>query len=129
MTRHPSSLWRNADFLRLWAGQTVSLCGSQITMLALPVLAALVLGATPAQMSLLVAAATAPDLLIGLIAGVWVDRLPRRPLLIAADLGRAVLLLLIPLAVAAGLLRLWLLVALACALGLLTTLCGIAALS
>ena len=80
-------------------------------------------------MSLLVAAATLPDLLIGLIAGVWVDRLRRRPLLIAADLGRAVLLLLIPLAAAAGLLRLWLLVALAFALGLLTTLCGIAALS
>ena len=126
MARQRGSLWRNADFLRLWAGQTASLFGSQITTLALPILAALVLDATPTQMSLLVAAATLPDLLIGLVAGVWVDRLRRRPLLIAADLGRAALLLLIPLAAAAGLLRLWILVPLAFALGLLTTIFGIA---
>ena len=126
MARQRGGLWRNADFLRLWAGQSASLFGSQITTLALPILAALTLGATPAQMSLLVAAATLPDLLIGLIAGVWVDRLRRRPLLIAADLGRAALLLLIPLAAAVGLLRLWMLVPLAFAIGLLTTIFRIA---
>ncbi len=121
-----SSLWRNTDFLKLWAGQTVSLFGSQITVLALPLLAALTLDATPAQMSLLVAAGAAPDLLVGLIAGVWVDRLRRRPLLIGADLGRAALLLSIPLAALVGALRLWLLVAVAFGLGLLTTIFGIA---
>ena len=120
------SLRRNADFLNLWAGQTASLFGSQITTLALPLLAALTLGATPAQMSLLTAAGTAPDLLVGLVAGVWVDRLRRRPLLIAADLGRAALLLVIPLAALAGALSIGLLVAIAFGLGLLTTLFGIA---
>lgn len=118
--------WRNTDFLALWAGQTVSLFGSQITLLALPLLAALTLGATPTQMSLLVAAGATPDLLVSLVAGVWVDRLRRRPLLIAADLGRAALLLLIPLATLTGRLHLWLLVAVAFCLGLLTTIFGVA---
>jgi predicted MFS family arabinose efflux permease len=77
-------------------------------------------------MSLLTAAGTAPDLLLGLVAGVWVDRLRRRPLLIAADLGRAALLLVIPLAALAGVLSIALLVAVAFGLGLLTTLFGIA---
>ncbi|MGH2587340.1 MAG: MFS transporter [Dehalococcoidia bacterium] len=95
-----SGLWRNPDFLRLWAGQTVSLFGSQVTILALPLTATLVLDATPVQMGLLGATGTLPFLLIGLFAGVWVDRLRRRPVLIAADLGRAVLLGSIPLAAA-----------------------------
>ena len=89
-------LWRHPDFLRLWAGQTVSLLGSQITLVALPLVAILTLGASPFQVGLLAAAGNLPTLLFGLIAGVWVDRLRRRPLLIAADLGRATLLLGIP---------------------------------
>lgn len=120
------ALARNGNFLKLWAGETVSLFGSQVTVLAIPLLAALTLGATPVQMSLLLAAGTAPDLLIGLFAGVWVDRLRRRPLLIAADVGRAVLLLLIPLAALLNSLHLWLLVAVAFGNGLLTTIFGIA---
>ena len=100
-----SRLWRQPNFLKLWAGSTVSLFGSQITFLALPFTAVLVLHATVAQMGLLVLAETLPALLVGLFAGVWVDRLRRRPVLIAADIGRAILLGSIPGAALLGLLR------------------------
>jgi len=90
-------LWRHADFLKLWAGQSVSQFGSQITVLALPLTAALTLHASAANMGFLAAASTAPFLLFGLFAGVWVDRLRRRPILMIADVARFVLLLLIPL--------------------------------
>jgi MFS family permease len=99
-------LWRNRDFVKLWVGQTVSELGSGITSQALPFTALLVLSATPAQMGLLAAVAQLPMLLFSLLAGVWVDRLRRRPLLIAADLGRALLLASIPLAWVLGILRL-----------------------
>lgn len=98
-------LWHQADFLKLWIGQTVSLFGSQIGSAALRFTAILMLGATPVQLGLLTAAGMLPTLLIGLLAGVWVDRLRRRPLLIAADLGRAVLLQSIPMAYGFGVLR------------------------
>lgn len=98
----PRGLWRHGDFLRLWAGQTVSQLGSTVTREALPLTAILALGATPLQMGLLGAAGSAPLLLFGLFAGVWVDRLRRRPLMIAVDLGRALVLLSVPLAWFAG---------------------------
>jgi MFS family permease len=85
-------------FGMLWAGQTVSLFGSQITALALPLTAVLALRAGPAQMGFLMACASAPWLLVGLVAGAWTDRLPRRRVLIATDVGRALLLATIPLA-------------------------------
>ncbi len=91
-----TSLWRNADFLKLWAGQTVSQFGSQVTVVALPLTAALTLHASAAQMGFLAASGTAPFLLIGLFAGVWVDQMRRRPILIATDIGRFALLLVIP---------------------------------
>ncbi len=91
----PESLWRHSDFLKLWAAQTVSVFGSQFTALAIPVVAALLLGAAPAQMGLLTAISTAPFLLFAL-AGVWVDRWPRRRVLIGADVGRAAVLLAVP---------------------------------
>ena len=78
--------------------------GSQVSTLALPLIAALMLGATPWQMGLLSAAGAAPVLVVGLFAGVWVDRLRRRPVMIVADVARAVLLLVIPLASALGVL-------------------------
>jgi len=93
-----TGLWRHPDFLKLWVGQTISLCGSQVTYLALPLTAALALHATPAQMGFLTAAEYAPGLLVSLFAGVWADRVRRRPLLIGADVGRALLLALIPVA-------------------------------
>lgn len=91
-------LWQHADFLRLWLGQSVSQFGSQIGGMALELTAILVLGATPIQLGILSAARSAPVLAVGLLAGVWVDRVRRRPLLIAADLGRALLLASIPTA-------------------------------
>jgi MFS family permease len=98
-------LWRHADFRRLWAAQSASLFGSEITTLALPLIAVLALDATPVQMGLLAAAGTAPFLLCSLPVGVWVDRRPRRPVLIAADIARAGLLLSIPLMAWFGTLR------------------------
>jgi MFS family permease len=99
------SLWRHADFLKLWTGQTVSELGSVVTRTAVPLLALLVLGAGPTEMALLVVAGSLAILLVGFFAGAWVDRLRRRPLLIATDLIRSLLLLSIPIAYAAGALR------------------------
>jgi MFS family permease len=96
------SLWRHADFLKLWAGQTVSELGSVVTRTAVPLVALLVLGAGPLQMAFLVVSASLAVLLVGLFAGAWVDRLRRRPLLIWTDAIRAFLLLSIPLAYLAG---------------------------
>src|ERR1700720_3911120 len=91
-----SGLWRHAEFVKLWAGQTISRFGSEISQLAIPLTAALVLNASPSQMGLLGAFEFAPFLLLSLFAGAWVDRLPQRPILILADLGRTVLLGSIP---------------------------------
>src|SRR6266849_7139901 len=95
-------LWEQADFLKLWTAQTISVFGDHFSGLAIPLIAVLTLGATPGQMGILTAVTRAPFLLIGLFAGVWVDRLPRRPVLITGDLGRAVVLLSIPLAAILG---------------------------
>src|SRR5262245_2865875 len=100
----PATLWRHRDFMKLWIGETISLFGSQFTFLALPLIATLTLRATPVEMGILSAVETAPFLLIGLFAGVWVDRRRKRPLLIAGDIGRALLLATIPLAAIAGVL-------------------------
>ncbi len=105
MQKHFSGLWRNPDFLKLWVGETISLLGSQVTLLAIPLVAAMTLEATPLQMGTLGTVQYIPWLLVGLFAGVWVDRLRRRPVMIAADLGRTVLLGLIPLAAVAGILQ------------------------
>jgi MFS family permease len=97
LTRRLGGLWRHPDFRRLWAAQTVSHLGTQVSLLALPLLAALSLDATPFQMGVLAAVGTLPFLLVGLFVGVWVDRLPRRPIMMFADLGRAAILLVIPI--------------------------------
>ena len=104
---------RDGDFARLWAAQSTSAVGSQFTAVALPLLAALSLGASPMAFGVLAAAAGLPHLLFGLLAGAWVDRLRRRPVMIAADIARAVLLATIPVAAALGALRIELLVAVA----------------
>jgi MFS family permease len=100
----PAGLLAHQGFLRLWAAQTVSLVGSEVTLVALPLTAAVFLNASPWDMGLLAAAGKAPFLLVGLLAGVWVDRLPHRAVLVAADLGRAALLGSIPVAAALGVL-------------------------
>src|SRR5829696_1150470 len=91
-------LWRHTDFMKLWIGQTVSAFGSHITGSGLPLAAVLVLNATPAQMGLLSALGGAPVLVVSLLAGVWIDRLRRRPVLIVTDIGRALILITIPMA-------------------------------
>jgi MFS family permease len=95
-------LSQNRDFMRLWAGETISLFGSQITYIAIPLTAAVVLHAEPWQMGILQAAGFAPFLLLTLFAGVWVDRKRRRPILVLSNAGRAVLLALIPLSALFG---------------------------
>jgi MFS family permease len=99
------SLWRHADFLKLWTGQTISELGSVVTRTAVPLVALLVLGAGPTEMALLVVAGSLAILLVGFVAGAWVDRLRRRPLLIGTDAIRSLLLLSIPIAYATGALR------------------------
>ena len=93
--------------MKLWVGQTVSLFGSALSRLAIPLIAALMLDATAADMGILAAVGTAPDLLIGLFAGVWVDRFKRRNIMIGGDIGRALLQLTIPLAALMGLLTMF----------------------
>jgi len=110
-------LWRHPDFLKLWGGQTVSLFGSGITMLALPTLAILVLNATPFQMGILGALGRLAFPVLGLFAGVWVDRLFRRPVMIVCDLVRAMALAAVPAAFVLHGLSLWLLYAVAIATG------------
>lgn len=96
------TLWRHREFLKLWTAQTISVFGDNFTGLALPIIAAISLQATPGQMGILTAVERAPFLLLGLFAGVWVDRMRRRPILIAGDIGRGLVLLSIPAAAFAG---------------------------
>jgi MFS family permease len=88
--RHPSRPWlvlaRYRDFRWLFAGDSVSLLGSSVTTVALPLTAVVYLHASPAQMGVLGAVALLPHLVLGLPAGVWVDRVPYRRVLVAADL-------------------------------------------
>jgi MFS family permease len=114
------SLFFHRDFRLLWLGDTVSQFGSLITNTAAPLLAALVLAATPFEMGVLNAADTAAFLLVGLPAGAWVDRMRRRPLMLASDLGRAVLLASIPVAWWMGVLTLAQLIVVGLVVGVLT---------
>ena len=113
-------LWRHTDFLRLWGAATVSQLGSQVTLLALPLVAVLVLHASAFEVALLTTFDFLPFLLFGLPAGVWVDRLARRPVMIATDVGRALALLTIPVAYAVDMLTLGHLYAVGFFVGVLT---------
>lgn len=101
------SLWRHHDFRQLWIGDTVSQLGTQLSGLAIPVLAVTVLGADEREMGWLTAAETAAFLLVGLPAGAWVDRWRKRRVLLAGDLARALLLATLPVAWALDALTLW----------------------
>ena len=111
MTDAKDSIWHNRNFLVLWSSQTISLFGSSISGLAVPLIAVLLLHATPAQMGMLKGAETVPFILFGLVAGVWVDRMRRLPILFVSDFCRALLLFCIPLAHHFGLLHIHLLYA------------------
>jgi MFS family permease len=100
-------LWRHRDFLHLWSAQTLSQFGSQISQLALPLVAILVLDVSAFEVALLGTVEFLPFLLLALPAGVWVDRLRRRPILVLGDAGRALLLAWIPAAYALDALTIW----------------------
>jgi len=95
--RNLRGLWRLPDFRRLWLSLTVTSFGAQITNLALPLTAALLLHATPFQMGMLVALETLPFALVSLHAGVLLDRVRKRPIIIVSDVSRGLALLSIPL--------------------------------
>ena len=114
-----AGLRRDREFLKLWAALTLSLAGVQVSTVALPLTAAVWLGATPSEMGTLAALRWAPYLLFGLPAGVWLDRGRRRPVLVWTHAGRAVLLGLVPAAALLGTLRIELLYLIAFGVGTL----------
>ena len=115
-----SPLWRNDAFVRVWTAATISIFGSLITRIALPLVAILTLGAGPIEVAVLRGMDLGALLVVGLVAGAWVDRLRRRPVLIGADLGRAVLLASIPAAFVLGSLTFWHLLVVAVLAAILT---------
>jgi MFS family permease len=106
-----SSLWRHSGFLHLWGAQAVSTLGNRIGREAITLAAVILLGASPMDLAWLNLASALPYVFFGLAAGVLIDRVRRRPLLIAADLIRAALLVLLCLAALLGVLHLALLLA------------------
>ena len=113
------SLWRHGEFMKLWTGQTISQLGDEVTQLAIPLVAAFTLKVTPFEFGMLAVLQFLPFILLTIPAGVWVDRMRRRPILIGANLGRAALLISIPLAFLGGWLTLWQLYVVAFAIGCL----------
>lgn len=126
---HSKRLLLTRPFALLWTGSTVSTFGSYITGMGLPIVALVLLHATPLQMGILAACGALPGLLLGLVIGVWVDRWPRRPLMLLADLGRAGLLTLVPLLALLGLLHLFWLYIITILMSLLTVTFEVASLS
>jgi len=113
-------LWRHPDFLKLWSAETISQFGSQITGLALPLVAVLVIEASAFEVSALFVIEFLPFILFAIPAGVWVDRLKRKPILVISDIGRAALLGSIPIAYAFDVLTLWQLYVVAFFVGICT---------
>ena len=116
-----SPLWQNSAFVRVWSAATISIFGSLITRMALPFVAILVLGAGAFEVALVRSIDLLAALLFGLIVGAWVDRLRRRPVMVWADLGRAVLLVTIPIAAVGGWLTLAHLLLVSFAVAILST--------
>ena len=100
-------LWRHADFLKLWSAETISQLGTQVTALALPLVAIVTLEVSAFEVALLSVIELAPFILVSLPAGVWVDRMRRKQILVVADLGRALLLMSVPLAYWLDALTIW----------------------
>jgi predicted MFS family arabinose efflux permease len=122
-------LWTNADFRRFWSGDVVSQFGSRITEFVLPLLLVNTLDATAAQVGLLQALYLAPFFLLPLGAGLWLERRAKRPVMIAMDLGRLVLVMAVPVLALFGQLTLPLLFLIAVAGGAMTVVYDIAATS
>jgi hypothetical protein len=127
--RADGGMFINRDFARLWAGETVSQIGSQVTLFALPLVAILTLHATVLQVGVLNALRFVPVIVVALAAGVVLDRRRRRPVLIACSLVNAVLIGLVPVAAVTGMLSMGLLYVLALLVGTLTVCFDVGALS
>jgi len=120
------SLWRHPDYMKIWSAATISMMGTQVSQMAIPFIAAVVLGVSPFQLSLLGTFEMLPFILFTLPAGAWLDRVRRRPVLIAGDFGRAIALLSIPAAYSLGILTIWQLYAVGFVTGILTVLFDVA---
>lgn len=101
------SLFRHPNYLKLWTAATVSLFGTQVSQIAIPFIAAVVLKASPGEVGLLTTIEFLPFLLFTLPAGVWVDRFPKKRILVLGDLSRGAMLVSIPVAYALGGLTIW----------------------
>lgn len=119
----------NPDFLKCWFGEGVSQVGTQISLIAVPLIAAVTLDASPLALGLLAASGQLPALLFGLLAGDWLDRRRRRPVMIVADLARAGITLIVPIAAVFDRLSMGLLCVVLFLLGSLTVFFDIANLS
>jgi MFS family permease len=111
------SLWRQPSFISLWSSETISSFGAQFSELAIPLTAVLALQGTPAELGILNAAVTVPFLIFSLLAGVWVDRHRRRSVMILSNVGRALLLAIIPITAATRILTIPLLLGVAFLVG------------
>ncbi|HSS73535.1 MAG TPA: MFS transporter [Gaiellaceae bacterium] len=100
-------MWRHRDFLSLWGAETISQFGTQVSLLALPLVAILVLEESAFKIAALTSVEFMPFLLFTLPAGVWVDRLRRKPILVLGNVGRAVALLSVPIVYWVGGLTIW----------------------
>ena len=118
--RRPGGLWRHRDFLSLWGAETISQFGSQVSFLALPLVAIISLEESAFRVAALTSLQFLPFLLFTLPAGVWVDRLRRRPILVLGDAGRAIALATVPVAHWLGVLTIWQLYAVAFVVGVCT---------
>ena len=114
------TLFRHPNYLKLWSAATISLFGTQVSQIAIPFIAAVLLDASPGEVGLLTTIEFLPFLLFTLPAGVWVDRFPKKRILVLGDVGRALLLLSIPVAYALGGLTMWQLYVVGFGIGVMT---------
>jgi MFS family permease len=114
------SLFHHPNYRKLWTAATVSLFGTQVSQIAIPFIAAVLLQASPGEVGLLTTIEFLPFLLFTLPAGVWVDRFPKKRILVLGDLGRGAMLLSIPIAYALDALTIWQLYAVGFVNGVMT---------
>ncbi len=125
MSGQRGGLLRQSNFRNLWLGQTISMFGAEVTASVIPLLAALTLEASVFEMGVLSAVTFMPYLVVSQFVGVWLDRAPKRRLIVAADAGRGVLLLLIPVAALFGALTMPLLLGVSVLVGIGTVIADI----
>jgi MFS family permease len=129
VTKRPDTLWHNTDFLKFWSGETLSLFGTQVTNLALPLTAVLVFDATAEQVGVLRFLEFAPYLFLSLVFGVWVDRARRKQIMLLANLARMVLIALVSVLAHYHHLSIGGLLAIACTVGVCSVLFDVSSMS